>query len=118
MNIEKTCENCEYENEEQFGEHCRNCIHVCNATDNFVPKARYTERAKTVDAITERVVTECAENSFAVYIGGREVNVISIDGMTDIVMNVADEVKGDYSTSDLVDDLANAYAKAEKKGEK
>lgn len=34
--IEKTCENCRYEDEDMEGTHCRHCIH--NAKENFEPK--------------------------------------------------------------------------------
>lgn len=34
--IEKICENCKWEYEDEFGKHCRNCIH--NAEEHFKPK--------------------------------------------------------------------------------
>lgn len=34
--MEKTCENCEYECEDMEGMHCRHCIH--NAEEHFEPK--------------------------------------------------------------------------------
>lgn len=116
MSIEQTCENCEYEFENEYGQHCIRCVH--KASDQFIPKAKYTDRSRVVDTFAENVIEGCEEKSFTVIIGGEEVPVISIDGMTDIVMNVAELVKGKYSTSDLVDDLANAFTKAEKKGAK
>jgi predicted house-cleaning noncanonical NTP pyrophosphatase (MazG superfamily) len=53
--IEKTCENCEYEYEDIEGTHCRHCIH--NATENFKPK---TEN-DTVKKIREDAIDEFAE---------------------------------------------------------
>lgn len=47
--IEKTCENCEYENEDMEGTHCRHCIH--NAEEHFAPKINHEKeiRNKAVD---------------------------------------------------------------------
>lgn len=112
MNIEKTCENCEYEHEGQFGPHCRNCIH--NASEQFIPKAKYTERARIVDAFAEKLADVCSINTFQIELGGLPVDVMTIDNITELIFDVAEEVKGKYSTSDLVDDLANAFAKAER----
>ena len=55
--IEKTCENCEYELEDMEGMHCRHCIH--NAEEHFMQKEiHYTEqeiRNKAIDDFLERI---------------------------------------------------------------
>ena len=47
--LEKTCENCEYESEDMEGTHCRHCIH--NAEEHFAPKINHEKeiRAKAID---------------------------------------------------------------------
>lgn len=51
--LEKTCENCEYENEDIEGSHCRHCIH--NAVEHFAPKINHEKeiRAKAIDEAIE-----------------------------------------------------------------
>lgn len=50
--IEKTCENCEYEYENEDGEHCKHCIH--NAQEFFEPKRNNSLEQK----IKEKVIDE------------------------------------------------------------
>lgn len=47
--LEKTCENCEYEHEDVEGTHCRHCIH--NAEEHFEPKINHEQeiRNKAID---------------------------------------------------------------------
>ena len=56
--VEKTCENCEYELEDIEGTHCRHCIH--NAIEQFKPKEiHYTEqeiRNKAIDEFTRKAI--------------------------------------------------------------
>ena len=58
--VEKTCENCEYEHEDIEGTHCRHCIH--NAIECFKQKEiNYTEqgiRNKAIDEFAEMVEIE------------------------------------------------------------
>jgi len=53
--IEKTCENCEYENEDMEGAHCRHCIH--NAEEHFEPKINHEKeiRNKAIDDFAEKL---------------------------------------------------------------
>lgn len=61
--LERTCENCEYEHEEELGPHCIHC--VCNATDQFKPKEKkLTEqeiRNKAIDEFVEKILEELEE---------------------------------------------------------
>lgn len=56
--LEKTCENCEYESEDMEGTHCRHCIH--NAEEHFAPKINHEKeiRAKAIDEFVEAIETE------------------------------------------------------------
>ena len=53
--LEKTCENCKYEDEDMEGTHCRHCIH--NAGEHFEPKevivSEQEIRAKVIDEFAE-----------------------------------------------------------------
>jgi predicted molibdopterin-dependent oxidoreductase YjgC len=64
--IEKTCENCEYEYEDVDGSHCRHCIH--NAEEHFEPKKQskhYKEiRAKAIDEFVEALRLKCIEDKY------------------------------------------------------
>ena len=53
--LEKTCENCEYEFEDMEGTHCRHCIH--NAEEHFALKINHEKeiRAKAIDEFAERL---------------------------------------------------------------
>lgn len=59
--LEKTCENCEYENEDMEGAHCRHCI--CNAEEHFEPKRIFSKeqeiRNKAIDVFAERLHDLC-----------------------------------------------------------
>lgn len=71
--LEKTCENCEYESEDMEGTHCRKCIH--NAEEHFVPKINHEKeiRAKAIDEflhnaeekICDRILQNQARLEFA-----------------------------------------------------
>lgn len=58
--VEKTCENCEYEHEDLEGTHCRHCIHI--AEEHFkLKEIRATEqeiRNKAIDEFTEKLSQE------------------------------------------------------------
>lgn len=56
--LEKTCENCEYECEDMEGTHCRHCIH--NAEEQFKPKINHEKeiRAKAIDEFCNEIVAE------------------------------------------------------------
>lgn len=62
--LEKTCENCRYEDEDMEGTHCRHCIH--NAIEHFEPKVIVpTEqeiRAKAINEFAERIALEISES--------------------------------------------------------
>ena len=51
--VEKTCENCEYEHEDTEGTHCRHCIH--NAEEKFKQKAYYEKKIECMDDVIERL---------------------------------------------------------------
>lgn len=51
--VEKTCENCEYEHEDTEGTHCRHCIH--NAEEKFKQKAYYDKKIECMDDVIERL---------------------------------------------------------------
>lgn len=53
--LEWTCENCKYENEDMEGTHCRHCIH--NAVENFEPK----EKEMTATEMKNNVIDEFAK---------------------------------------------------------
>ena len=56
--LEKTCENCEYENEDMEGTHCRHCIH--NAEEHFEPKINHEKeiRNKAIDEFASALVNK------------------------------------------------------------
>lgn len=60
--LEKTCENCEYENEDIEGSHCRHCIH--NAVEHFTPKINHEKeiRAKAIDEFITAYERYCEEH--------------------------------------------------------
>ena len=73
--IEKTCENCEYELEDIEGAHCRHCIH--NAEEHFEPKKQskqYMEiRNKAIDEFAKEI---CGYGTYDDY--GNVVDVLEI----------------------------------------
>ena len=75
--LEKTCENCEYEHEDIEGSHCRHCIH--NAEEHFEPK---TIRKK------EKVIRNKAIEEFA------DRMISMMPGHRDDILNVAKQLKG------------------------
>ena len=80
--IEKTCENCEYELEDTEGTHCRHCIH--NARENFEPKENGNS-----------IIDEFAET-----LKGRLTDAIhqkDVESMTNLINDVAREVKGRWN---------------------
>jgi hypothetical protein len=56
--LEKTCENCEYENEDMESTHCRHCIH--NAEEHFAPKINHEKeiRNKAIDDFVKLFIEE------------------------------------------------------------
>lgn len=60
----------------------------------FWSKAKHTERDKTVDEVTERLASACSDKSFKVELDGVETDVITVDDLKDLVLNVAELVKG------------------------
>lgn len=91
--LEKTCENCEYENEDMEGTHCRHCIH--NATENFEPKTScYNEQE-----IRNKVISEFAEsveiNIVDVFVSDAEHSIA-----TWLLKEIAEEMKGGGNSED------------------
>ena len=60
--LEKTCENCEYEHEDIEGTHCRHCIH--NAEEHFAPKINHEKqiRNKAIDDFVRTLEKHTQEN--------------------------------------------------------
>ncbi len=52
--LEKTCGNCEYENEGMEGIHCRHCIH--NAEEHFEPKTCYVKKQEIRNMVIDEFV--------------------------------------------------------------
>lgn len=85
--IEKTCENCEYEYEDMEGTHCRHCIH--NATENFKPK---TDNV-TVKKIREDAIKEFAERMEWEYDNAISIPKVEIDFAKEVIERVAEQMK-------------------------
>lgn len=83
--LEKTCENCEYESEDIEGKHCRKCIH--NAEEHFVPKINHEKeiRAKAIDEFVGRLEKHTQEN----WIDHQEYGITWGD-----IEHVAEQMKG------------------------
>ncbi len=94
MSIEKTCENCEYEYVSQYGLPCIKCIHNGGDVEKFELKAKYVERGKTVDEFKEVLIGWSGEKSFKVELDGEETDVITVDDFKDLVISVAELLKG------------------------
>lgn len=68
--IEKTCENCEYEHEDIEGTHCRHCIH--NAEEHFKPKEK-TDREIIIDEVFDFLKTKRSINDLKVGLDDLEI---------------------------------------------
>ena len=91
--IEKTCENCKYEDEDMEGTHCRHCIH--NAEEQFKPKdVVLTEqeiRAKAIDEFAERLKAE----SFSGYVTLEDYCEDTIESVAvEDIVRIAEQMKG------------------------
>lgn len=84
--LEKTCENCEYEHEDMEGTHCRHCIH--NAEEHFEPKINYEKeiRNKAIDELLNYAET----HSFYIRDRAEEIPVVSIS----MLKVLAEQMKG------------------------
>lgn len=92
--IEKTCENCEFEFESEYGIHCIKCIHnASDISEQFQPKAKYVERSKSIDSFAQRLADECPEKAFKIEIDGEELEVIAVDDIKGLIIDVAEIVK-------------------------
>ena len=91
--IEKTCENCEYEHEDLEGTHCRHCIH--NAEEHFKQKEiHYTEqeiRNKVIDEFAEKLIMHFADWKMSEL---HCVIVDTIDQAMEGVNEIAEQMKG------------------------
>ena len=101
--IEKTCENCEYENEDMEGTHCRHCIH--NAEECFEPKImKMSEkeiRANAIDEFAERMSLEISESIiWGMLVDSDKDNSFSdtsdkiVDYVVDTAKKIAEQLKG------------------------
>lgn len=75
--IEKTCENCEYELEDIEGSHCRHCIH--NAEEHFELK----RQSKSYIEIRNKAIDEFADKMILMMAGHRQ-----------DIMQIAEQLKG------------------------
>lgn len=89
--IEKTCENCKYDNEDTEGTHCRHCIH--NAVEHFEPKVTDSKSYnKVIDEFAEKLLNDV--DTFKIQIDGMSADVLTLDYFADYVFEVAEQMKG------------------------
>ena len=93
--LEKTCENCEYESEDMEGTHCRHCIH--NAAEHFAPKINHEKeiRAKAIDEFVEKLNTDV--ESFEAEVNGIRADLLTLDYFSEFVFDVAEQMKGEQN---------------------
>lgn len=88
--IEKTCENCEYENEDMEGTHCRHCIH--NAEEHFAPKINHEKeiRNKAIDEFSERIkrFVDCGHLCSPTEIRWSDLSIV------EMIDRIAEQLKG------------------------
>ena len=86
--LEKTCENCEYEHEDIEGSHCRHCIH--NAEEHFEPKINHEKeiRAKAIDEFVSRLEKHEQEN----WVDHHEYGITWSD-----IERIAEQMKGEQN---------------------
>lgn len=87
--IEKTCENCEYECEDMEGAHCRHCIH--NAEEHFKPKIICDNE----QVIRNNVINEFSEAVRQAYASMKSVSEVERATANTIVMGIAEQMKGE-----------------------
>ena len=91
--IEKTCENCEYEYEDIEGTHCRHCIH--NAEEHFkLKEIRATEqdiRNKAIDEFVEKLANNV--ESFEGTVNGIRASLMTEDYFHEYVWEMAEQMK-------------------------
>lgn len=90
--LEKTCENCKYENENIEGPHCKHCIH--NSSDHFEPKIDFIKvkeiRNNAIDEFADELINYCI---YADIGKGNEVKMEWVQPITRI-REVAEQMKG------------------------
>ena len=84
--IERSCENCKYENEDIAGVHCINCVH--NASDNFEPKEvceyRITDKMVYASCNNKQIASafcwlnECGDYKHCPYCG-KKIKIVDND---------------------------------------
>ena len=94
MSIMVACDYCEYEYVSQYGLPCIKCIHNGGDVEKFELKAKYVERGKTVDEFKEVLIDWGSKKSFKVELDGVETDVITADDFKDLVISVAELLKG------------------------
>lgn len=79
--LEKTCENCEYENEDMEGTHCRHCIH--SAEEHFAPKINHEKeiRAKAIDEFVNALINYQSQDE-------------NYKSFSDVCYEIAEQLKG------------------------
>ena len=98
--LEKTCKNCKYDDEDIEGTHCRHCIH--NATEKFEPKeVELTEeeiRIKAMNEFCEKLFNACGEEAMTVVFENRvKADVLTLDGIVEIEFEIAEQMKGEQN---------------------
>lgn len=88
--LDWTCENCKYEDEDMEGTHCRHCIH--NAEEHFEPKTCYDKekeiRNKAIDEYMNALCDKCMDMKNECY----QLECPFCDDGCDIV-NIAEQMK-------------------------
>jgi len=121
--IEKTCENCKWEEEEYEGSHCRHCIH--SAEERFEPKEVNKKciaeikidmdmlqkvieekikefkadiqavRNAAIDEFAEKLCDKVTDDSLQVMLpDGLWADVVTLDYATEIACEIAEQMKG------------------------
>ena len=90
--VKVKCNDCEYESESEYGQHCIKCIH--NASEQFRPKAKYVERARIATEMARLICKTAEAKAVLIDLGGESIEVISIDSLKELVINVEDYIKG------------------------
>ena len=90
--VKVKCNDCEYESESEYGQHCIKCIN--NATEQFKPKAKYVERARVATEMAKMICDTAEGKTVLIDLGGESIEVISLDSMKEMVLDVEDYIKG------------------------
>lgn len=85
--LEKTCENCEYENEDMEGTHCRHCIH--NAEEHFEPKTCYVKKQEIRNMVIDDFISRLEKHTQENWIDHQEYGITWSD-----IEQIVEEMRG------------------------